>query len=157
MKKLLFIFALVIICSCKSTKPVTTGVTTTTTIIEKQLDTVLFTKPDSSSIIALIKCDSLGNAYLSEIKELKIGRVTSPEIKIRNNYIYLKCKVDSMAVYNSLYKRYESIRDTSSTVITVYKNKPKSAFQNFSNGLLILILLSGLITGLIYYFKHKWA
>lgn len=156
MRKILLFLVLALLVSCKTNKPIITG-NTSTIIIQKQLDTVLFTRPDSSSIFALIRCDSLGNAYLSEIRELKIGRATTPEVKIKNNFIYLKCKVDSMAVYNTIYKRYDSVRDTSSTIITVYQDKPKSALQKFSNGLLILILLTGLLVGLYYYLRRKWA
>lgn len=156
MRYLLFILALIVICSCKSSKPITTT-TTSTIIVERQIDTILFTKPDSSSIIALIRCDSLGNAYLSEIKELKIGRSTTPEVRVKDNYIYLKCRVDSMAVFQTYFKRFESAKDTTSTVITVYRDKPKSPFQKLANGLLLFFIGASLIAGLYLYFRKRWA
>lgn len=156
MRYLLFILALTVIWSCKSSKPITTT-TTSTIIVERQIDTILFTKPDSSSIIALIRCDSLGNAYLSEIKELKIGRSTTPEVRVKDNYIYLKCRVDSMAVFQSYFKRFESSKDTNSTVITVYKDKPKSAFQKLANGLLLFFIGASLVAGLYLFYRKRWA
>lgn len=156
MRKLLFLILLAAFYSCKTNKPVSTA-TTSTVIIERQIDTVLFTKPDSSSIIALIRCDSLGNAYLSEIKELKIGRSTIPEVQVKDNYIYLKCRVDSMSVYQAFYKRYESTKDTASTVITIYKDKPATAFQKLSNGLLLLFIGASISIGLYLYFRKRWA
>lgn len=155
MKRLLFIILLLSFWSCKTNKPLVTG-TTTKVIIEKQMDTVLFSRPDSATILALIKCDSAGNAYLSQILELELGKSVKPEIIVKENTIRLNCIVDSMAVYARMYKRFESKKDTTSTVITIYRDKPKSAARKFLNGMLLIFIGASLtVAGFIYY-KRRW-
>lgn len=126
-----------------------------TRVSEQQIDTVLYSVPDSASITALLRCDSLGNAYLAEITQLKTGRSTRPEIRIRDNYIHLKCQVDSMAVYMKMYRQFRSTSDSSATVVTVYKDKPKGKFEAFLDKAIYLLIgtLAGAFLFLIFFRK----
>jgi len=75
-----------------------------------------YTKPDSSSLKALVACDSLGNVYIKEIAELKAGRNVKPSVKIKDNFIYVKCEVDSAAVFNKWSRFYVTQSDTSNKI-----------------------------------------
>ncbi len=123
---------------------------TKTTVTERQTDTVLHTLPDSATLTALLKCDSLGNAYLAEITQLKTGRATRPEVRIKDNFIYLKCTVDSMAVYVSMHRQFKTTSDTTSTVVTVFKERQKGKLETFLDR--AIILLVGSILGALILF-----
>ena len=126
-----------------------------TIVSEQQIDTVLYTVPDSASITALLKCDSLGNAYLAEITQLRSGRSTRPEIRVRDNYVHLKCQVDSMAVYAKLYRKFTSATDSSATIVTVYKDKQKGKFEAFLDKAIFLLVgtVAGAFLFLIFFRK----
>jgi hypothetical protein len=123
-----------------------------------QIDTIVFTRPDSASIIALIRCDSLGNAYLSEIVRLQTGRSVRPSLSVKNNLAYFDCKVDSMAVYIKLSRRFESVSDTTATVVTVFKDREKGRLEKFTDSLFLLSI--GCAIGSIAFLlllRKKWA
>jgi len=75
-----------------------------------------YTKPDSASIKALMACDSLGNVYIKQIASLQTGHSVKPSVSIQDNYIYLKCDVDSLAVYNKWLRFYDTTSDTASSI-----------------------------------------
>lgn len=154
MKKLIFLIFLLALVSCRSTKPTSSGVRKSVFEVRSK-DTVIFSQPDSASITALLRCDSLGNAYLAEITQLKTGRSTRPEIRIRDNYIHLKCQVDSMAVYMKMYRQFRSSSDSSATVVTIYKDKPKGKFEAFLDKAIYLLIgtLAGAFLFLIFFRK----
>jgi hypothetical protein len=106
----------------------------------------LFTLPDSASIVALIRCDSLGNAYLSEIEKLKTGRAVRPSLTVKDNKAIFDCKVDSMAVYLKMYRRFESQTDTTS--VKRYVEKKPGLLERFVDGFL-LVSLVGLVGSII--------
>ncbi|MPL77602.1 hypothetical protein SDC9_23459 [bioreactor metagenome] len=145
MKKIFFLLLLLALVSCKGNRSLTSAVSRNV-VIEKQFDTVLFTLPDSASIVALIRCDSLGNAYLSEIAKLKTGRAVRPSLTVKDNKAIFDCKVDSMAVYLNMYRRFESQTDTTS-VIRFIEKKP-GLLERFVDGFL-LISLGALVGSII--------
>ena len=53
-----------------------TDTVTTTTITETLHDTIITIQPDSSMIQALVECDSTGQAYLRQIRQLTDKRQT---------------------------------------------------------------------------------
>jgi hypothetical protein len=157
MKKVFLLLALVALIGCRSNKPVT-STTTKVIVSERQIDTVLFTRPDSASIVALIRCDSLGNAYLSEIQKLQSGKAVKPSLSVKDNKAFFDCKVDSMAVFLKLYRKYESVSDTSSTVVTIYKDREKGFLEKAIDT--TLLLLGGISVGallFVFLFRKKWA
>jgi len=139
MKKMFFLLLLLALASCKGNRSLTSSVSRNV-VIEKQLDTVLFTLPDSASIVALIRCDSLGNAYLSEIEKLKTGRAVRPSLTVKDNKAIFDCKVDSMAVYLKMYRRFESQTDTTS--VKRYVEKKPGLLERFVDGFLLVSLVA---------------
>lgn len=116
-------------------------------------DTTVFTRTDSAAIIALVKCDSAGNAYLNTIATMN-GRITKPEIHIRDNYITAECKVDSEGVYLRWKEKF--INDSIRTVVTEYISKPFTWWQTTQIWIgriwsvaLLLVILYLLITFII--------
>ncbi|MBK6346549.1 MAG: hypothetical protein IPF68_11540 [Bacteroidales bacterium] len=157
MKKIFLLLALLALVSCRSTKPTSSGVSKSV-VEERSKDTLMFTQPDSASLVALIRCDSLGNAYLAEIARLKTGRSVRPSLRVKNNLAYFDCKVDSMAVYLSLYKRFEKVSDTTSAIVTVYQDRKKGRLEKFMDGAILIGI--GAVIGflvLLLLFKKKWA
>lgn len=108
---LILISLMVMLIGCKVQEPITI----TNTKVEKEYikitDTLVKTAPDSSSIAALLKCDSLGNVYLTQLNDVK-GRVTSQTVSLKDNKIIVDCKVDSMAVFVKMSKAYKTSSDT---------------------------------------------
>lgn len=67
-----------------------------------------FTMPaDTSYSIALIKCDSTGNAHIVDIRT-KNGNRSSSSLALVNNILTSGCKCDSVAIYKTFV-----LRDTS--------------------------------------------
>lgn len=75
------------------------------TIVERH-DTVYKTVADSSHIKALVKCDSMGNAYIKQIVELENGNKVKGSVKLVDNYVYLGCKVDSGEIARTWYSTH---------------------------------------------------
>lgn len=67
--------------------------------IERVRDTTVILPADSAWLKGLLKCDSLGNAYLAQITELKTGKNVRAKVIVRDNKIYVGCNVDSASVY----------------------------------------------------------
>jgi len=82
---------------------------TNTSVIETLRDTVFYTKADTGMVIAMLKCDSLGNVYVSRIIALE-GALDSqvPTIDISDNILKVVMPVDSTAIYAKLKDRYKS-------------------------------------------------
>lgn len=105
--------------------------------------------PDSASILALLKCDSLGNIYLKAITQLQ-GEVVSQALFLENNI--LKVEANSKTR-----EKKESIRKDSIRI--EYKEKPVpypvetitnrlTSWQSFQiwTGRIVLIALAGYLT-----------
>ncbi len=68
---------------CRSSKPIVLErlQVDSIVVVEKIRDTTVSIESDSSMIKALVRCDSLGEAYISEIVELRGGsRLAAPSI-----------------------------------------------------------------------------
>ncbi len=118
------IIAVLLVSSCRVTKPPVAPVippavvNTSSTVNTSSGGTAQqgYTEPDSASIIALVACDSTGKIYLKTIEQLKAGNNVKPEIKIRDNYITLKCVVDSAQVWVKWDRFSTKVSDTVRTV-----------------------------------------
>jgi hypothetical protein len=156
MRTFVFILLVLSFAACRTSRTSTSS----HSIINRtdiQIDTLVFTRPDSASIVALIRCDSLGNAYLSEITMLQTGRSVRPSLSVKNNLAYFDCKVDSMAVYMKLFRRFESVSDTTATVVTVYKDRQKGRFEKFIDSVFLLSIGSVIGTLVfLFLFRKKW-
>jgi len=117
MKRLVFLFLTISLLGCRSQKPVTSEqkerIVTNREVTETPRDTTIYLT-DSSSIQALIKCDSAGQAYLAEIQSMRLGRLVKPSLKLNNSMLTVDCKVDSAAIYLAWNERFEQVNtDTS--------------------------------------------
>lgn len=61
-------------------------------------DTVVSVEPDSSSIEALLECDSLGRVKIVEMSSLQ-GKLVSLELALKNNRLKTKGKTDTIKVF----------------------------------------------------------
>ena len=122
-------------------------------VIQKETDTLVFSKPDSASIRALIKCDSAGNAYIAEILTLRLGKSTRPVIKIVNSVLEAECIVDSMEVYLQLKSRHETIVEKKETVVTVYKEKKLKFLDRLLNGIIAALTFIVIFSVIILIFR----
>ena len=130
-KLIVILIALVMFTSCRTTRTgsqvVDTVYTERTVTIQ---DTIIEIQADSSTYNALIICDSLGQAHLSELNELKKGlrsqliNVTLTPLNA-GNLLQFGCRCDSLAIGLAMYKIIESTKETKSKVetITVEVNK----------------------------------
>jgi hypothetical protein len=142
MKKIVVLLLLFALVSCKSTRPII-STSNKSVLIERRVDTILYTLPDSASIVALLRCDSLGNAYLSEIERLSIGRSIKPSILVRDNRAIFECRVDSMAVYLSISRRMEANVDTT---YKVENYRPQTTgFRSTTKSLIFIFLIGGIL------------
>lgn len=112
---------LTLVASCRVNKPqpkppVVQTTTATHTEASGGTDKVGYTKPDSSLTRALIECDSLGNAYIKMITELRSGETVSSSVSMDDhNTITLRCNVDSAAVWMRWNRFSTSTADTNTT------------------------------------------
>lgn len=124
---------ILMLAGCKVIKPIAPVSSSSSMEIEYIHDSIAFALPDSASIKALAACDSLGNVYIKQIVSLTTGRNTRPDFHVKDNYIMLRCKVDSAAVFVKMSSRYKSTSDTLRMPVAVevlaYKDKPLSWFQ----------------------------
>jgi hypothetical protein len=89
---------------------------------------------DSSLIVALLECDSLGNVLLKELMTLQGQRVRQ-DIMLRNNTITVGAYADSVLVhlkYRLIYERklQKAISDLKASV-KVEKKKPPAFWLKF--------------------------
>jgi hypothetical protein len=130
MKKLLFILLALSLIGCATQKHIKEDSNTVkidsviVTQIEYVEKEIIKSVPDSASIQALLECDSTGQVYLKQIKELKSGKYIQPQIKLVDNIIEVKAKVDSMAIYHELHKKFNK-EDSLKAVI----NNQKYSFE----------------------------
>ncbi len=128
MKRELIIATAILLCSfgCRSTKPIIVESHIRDSIYVKEVvrDTVVLIEPDSSLVRALIECDSLGKAYISQIIEFDHGDdIAPPIIYIEDNILTSKAIVDSMEIFLKLKDIYsERVIDKTSTKVVEVNN-----------------------------------
>lgn len=147
---LLILLSIVLLASCSYQKrlnkwcarcPHKDSVSVVALYEETLRDTFITLSADSSEIKALIKCDSLGRAYISEIISLK-GIKIKPQIIIKDNVITASCVIDSNRVYVSYKERYYK---TSTTI-----QQTKAVTTNVLKWYQTMFIWMGAI-GLIYF------
>lgn len=131
--------------SCRTPEPVIIRDVRVEKVTETLRDTFVAVLPDSASLQALLKCDSLGNVYLDQITELELGKNVKPKIKLVNNTITLDCIVDSMAVYISWKERYTAVSDSVTTILPAPRESNFSKAIASLRAILWLVLLIGLV------------
>lgn len=126
--------------------------------IELIRDSTVYVPADSASIKALIECDSLGNAYIKEITELKSGKNVKPAIQLKNNVLKMDCKIDSLAVYFAWKETHiRNTRDSVSVQTIVERVNELTKWQRtqIQAGRLLFIILIILIGVGVYKVKRR--
>lgn len=114
--------------SCRTPEPIIIRDVRVEKVTETVRDTVVNIMPDSASMQALLKCDSLGNVYLAQITEMELGKNVKPKIKLVNNTVTLDCIVDSMAVYLTWKERYTEVSDSTTVLRQAQQPATKEGF-----------------------------
>jgi hypothetical protein len=147
-------------CSERYPCPEINSISTNTSIKEDIRDTTLYTKTDTGLVIAMLKCDSLGNVYVSRIIALE-GVLDSqpPFLDITDNILKVAMPVDSIAVYAKLKDRYTTT--SKSELKTIVKEvNVLTGFQCFQiwlgRFLLVLLLLAIIYVVLKFSLKHPF-
>lgn len=99
-------------CSQKTYQQQPNESTRTTIITETVHDTTIVLQPDTATIIALIRCDSTGQAYLHQLQPLQANTRIRQQLQIENNRLTSTATVDSMAIYLTWKQR-----DTTTTIV----------------------------------------
>jgi len=137
-KATIYIFAALILTSCVTEKacnrkfPVPEFNSDTLIIKETVIkrDTVVYTEPDESMLLAWLECDSNFNVVLTRIDSIRQGK---PEIVIkwREKYLEVTAKVDSMGVYLTWLERHKhEFESKAKTVVKEVKFVP--SFYHFT-------------------------
>lgn len=111
---------------------------------------------DSTAIMALLECDSLGMIRVKSVEDYYAGRLVQvPEILIRDNYITAKCRIDSGAVMMKLLEKYVNqvrVVVQQKPPITTNILKGYQVFLIWTGGIMLVVLLSFLA---FMFFKLK--
>lgn len=86
-------------------------------------DTVVTVEPDSSSIEALLECDSLGRVKIIEMSSLQ-GKLVNLELALKNNKLKTKGKIDTIKIYvpGKTEIRYRTKEVKVEKPVTIYKD-----------------------------------
>lgn len=152
-KYIIFVSVVILAAGCKTPEPIIIRDVHYEKVVETLRDTFIDIKPDTASIKALLKCDSLGNVYLEHISEIKMGNKVKPEIQIIENIITLDCIVDSIAVYFAWKERFTEKTDTTLIQEPEKKQGFLKSIQKFTKQLFWLVVIV-LIVGLIIRFAN---
>ncbi len=127
MKHLLYAMLIVIcLCGCTGHRHLPATVTTRDSVVVTEVvrDTIITLAPDSSMIQALVECDSVGQARLKQLLDIKSGtNVKPPKVTITENVLTAKVEVDSLDVYMKLKDRYKEHYKAEKIIETVEVNR----------------------------------
>ena len=122
------------------------AVTTDESVQEK--DSITYVAADSSLLKLLLDCDENGKVLLRELLGYKSGKnVQVPAVNVTGNVLTIKCKVDSLAVYNRYrlhfkskteYRDREVIKEKRVNYLTPFQQAEVKGFYIASALLLIL-------------------
>ncbi|MFI3263549.1 MAG: hypothetical protein R3Y26_11690 [Rikenellaceae bacterium] len=148
------LFFTLLILGCKSVQPIVIENRTTDSVFvhEHVRDTIVELQRDSSTLKALIECDSIGNAHILRILELENGsRLVAPSISISDNILQSTAKVDSQAIYLALKDTYTT--QVKETVVTQVREvnvlswwqKLWCTLGKVLSGIILIYVLMGLL------------
>lgn len=138
-------------CSRRQYPQQSTDTVTTITVTETLHDTIITVRSDTSMIQALIECDSTGQAYLSEIMQLKSAARLHQDIRLQANVLTATADIDSMSIYLTYKDRYRTTETTrtETNTVTVTTNILKS----WQKLLMFIGALTLIITAVKLYLK----
>ena len=155
---IMIISGLIIICNGCKVKYLQPERTTETIVEYKEVirDTTIYIPADSSTVTALLECDSLNNVYIKSILQYqgehsRIGFNANHAGKTL--YITTDCICDSMGIYLTYKDIYHKEKVIEKEVVRVVEKKNCNVVRNILIGVGIGLLVSGLI--LLYKNKFK--
>jgi hypothetical protein len=159
MKNLLIgLFFVAMVSSCRPVYHVTSQSQTTSDTTEtiqatpRQIDTTIYSLPDSAFLTLLAECDSSNQVIIKELRN-RVGERT--QIKYRTIRqtdtlkIYIQSKIDSSAIYLQFKARdttrIRTIRQTTTTTNTQQKQTRNIPEWLYFTGFIIFLLVVGMI------------
>lgn len=115
MRALFIIGIILLFAGCKTVKESSTSVIHDSVYIyihdsiNERIDSIPITVvlKDSASIMALLKCDSMGQVQIEKLEILR-GALINTQLSLRNNKLFIPISVnDSNTIYQILKSRYE--------------------------------------------------
>jgi len=132
------------------------SVTTDESVQEK--DSITYLPADSSWLKALLECNEYGQVVFRELQEYKNGKnVEVPVVSVEDNVLTVKCRVDSLAVFNHFsksvknkieYRDREVLKEKRVNYLTPFQ---KAEIKGFYIASIILLVLGSLI---VYKITH---
>lgn len=136
MKYKILIILIILFTGCKINKPYIDS-KYDSIYIETYKDTTIYLN-DSTFFQAFLKCDSLNNIMLSELSQAS-GNLISQEVIYKDNYIYIKNKIDSTKLNFQIKNKTEKVDNIIVKNIVKYRI-PKLCYYIFILFLLSIIL-----------------
>lgn len=123
-------------------------------------DTIIKEKPDSATITALFKCDSLNNVLLDEINTMQGDRI-KPSINITKNddgsvNVDFNCKEDSLELEIQIRDKIIKELRSKKEQVPVYIEKEQSQFL-VNSGIALWVLIALFIIAVIIGIVIKFA
>lgn len=159
MKKIIIaLLLLFLVSSCRTPQQAINYITktdTVTIIIKERLrDSIVYTPTDLAVFDAIVKCDSLNRAYLSQINA-KPGKRTQIVYQIKFDTIRITALVDSAAIYIKWKERdTTTISSTRTQTTPIYIPEKAGSTKSIPSwlvitGLILCLLIIGAIKSLI--------
>ena len=137
---------------CERNYPVAQSASDSSTVTAaesvQEKDSITYLPADSSWLKALVECDTYGNVLFKELQGYRNGKnVEVPMVTVSGNVLTVKCKIDSMAVYNHYVKsvkketqyRDRKVTETKYTNILSKWQKTQILFFWIESALLLLL------------------
>lgn len=149
MKYLLLILSIAFLASCSTAYhckrcPIQSKDSTITLVKDSIIETIdTAYVSDSTNLKLLVKCDSLGNAYLEQISYIQGHPNVKIQYKYLNNQLSVNCEIDSLQVYNKIKTRFKQEYKYISTV----KEKPA---EKYIPKFFIWLLIGSLLLNVLF-------
>lgn len=163
---LIILLAFLVLASCRTPKTVASTNHEQRTETER-FDSVVTTPSDSATALLLIRCDSLGNAYLAELHteqgkrirvELLLKTAQSqldslgnlkPQVIYKNQPLLIRmdCKEDSLEMIIKGLRERITEYEKNDTTRTEYVKYVPDYYRNTSRGFWVLLILAVLVVG----------
>ena len=147
-------------CKTQQTPVITNTDITERTVQDVLRDTIIKEKPDSATITALFKCDSLNNVLLDEINTMQGDRI-KPSINITKNddgsvNVDFNCKEDSLQLEIQIRDKIIKELRTQKEQVPIYIEKEQSQFlvnSGIALWVIFALLVAGVVIGIILKIK----
>ena len=104
-------------------------------------------------IQALVECDSTGQAYLRQIRQLKAGTQIRQTIHLEGGRLTATSAIDSMSIYLTYKERYQTTETTRTETNTVTVTVTTNILKSWQKLLIFIGALALIITAIKLYLK----